>query len=757
MSIREYVPDSLRSRYAVKLLGIAVLVVLVIGAIGLTMGLQVSDRVTDEQLQEIENNAELEANQLAQWFEGEQESIRVLSAHERIDPRALSTTRRTFEAELVERSGEIVSLHLAERASEQPSNGTTEQVVVSTDTALEGRDLAATNIDWGEDTEGNEIQYAFDGPEDVLVSWVYLDEGNMSVAIASPTSDGEHVLIAEYHPSTRVEELADVIEGSDTVVLGGVTGYVMFESESPDEFRPYKGEEHTTEVGQQIERRDNQFAPLSGSEIDGDEVRGYHSVPSAGVNWVVVKEVPRSNALALTDQVQTDLATLIAVVIVGFALVAGVIQYGPIRSIKRLARQADAIAEGDLTVDIENEDRLDEVGQLKESFTNTKEYVETIARQSEKLSQQEFDADVLDEEIPGRVGEAMATMREDLERFITQLEAERERYSTLVEQSSDGVAVITSDTVAFANDRFVEITGYGRERLLGMAVDQLVVAGDEASVSELRALLADDSSVTQSQVDIETGEGERRTVELAAAHIDHEDQPATLVNVRDVTERKRRERRLEVFNRVLRHNLRNDLDVISAHLEAIKSGEPDPEAIQMAEQKLADLLSTAETARRIEQAFEQIEIRRYDLETVLDPLVARAEKQYPAVRLSTPDETATVKTADTLPDAVWELLENACEHAGERPQIAVSLSVREDVAVLDISDDGPGLPRTERQTIERGEESAITHSKGLGLWFAHWTAQASGGDLAFDVSTGTTVSLVCPLADGERDDSAERS
>jgi PAS domain S-box-containing protein len=531
-----------------------------------------------------------------------------------------------------------------------------------------------------------------------------------------------------------------------------VSGYVMFESESPDEFRPYKGEENTTEVGRQIEQRDDQFAPLNGSEIDGDEVRGYHSVPNAGVNWVVVKEVPRSNALALTDQVQSDLATLIVVVIVGFVLVAGVIQYGPIRSIKQLARQADAIAAGDLTVDIENEDRIDEVGQLRESFRNTKEYVETIAQQSEKLSQQEFDADVLDEEIPGRVGESMAAMREDLERFITQLEAERERYSTLVEQSSDGVVVVTDGTVAFANDRFVEITGYEREHLIGTAAEALVVTDDDTSASDLRALL-EDPSVTQSQVDIETGEGERRTVELAAAQIDHEGRPATLVNVRDVTERKRREQRLEVFNRVLRHNLRNDLDVVSANLEALESGESDPEAVQMAEQRLADLLSTAETARRIEQAFEQIEIRRYDLETVLDPLAARANEQYPECTLTTPDESATVKTADTLPDALWELLENACEHAGERPRVDLSLSVREDVAVLDIRDDGPGLPRTERQTIQSGEESAIQHSKGLGLWFAHWTAEASGGDLSFDVSEGTTVSLVLPLADVESNDS----
>jgi len=57
------------------------LVVVVIGTIGTVMAVQVSDQVTEEQLQSIESNAELEADQLARWFEGQQESIRVLSAH----------------------------------------------------------------------------------------------------------------------------------------------------------------------------------------------------------------------------------------------------------------------------------------------------------------------------------------------------------------------------------------------------------------------------------------------------------------------------------------------------------------------------------------------------------------------------------------------------------------------------------------------------------------------------------------------------
>jgi methyl-accepting chemotaxis protein len=214
MSLTEKVPDVLRSRYAFKLFAIAVLIVAVIGTVGTVMALQVSDQVTDQQLQSLENNAELEADQLARWFDGEQESIRVLSAHQGIDLDDPTLTRETLYSELEQRSDEVVSFHIAERARTQPSNGTTEPVVVSTNQTLEGDPLTATNIDWGEDTDGEEIQYAFESVNDILVSWVYLDSGNMSVAIASPTPDGEHVLIGEYEPSVRIGESTHVIEGT---------------------------------------------------------------------------------------------------------------------------------------------------------------------------------------------------------------------------------------------------------------------------------------------------------------------------------------------------------------------------------------------------------------------------------------------------------------------------------------------------------------------------------------------------------------
>jgi PAS domain S-box-containing protein len=748
--VSERLPDSLRSRYAIKLLGISLLIVVVVVALGTLMALQVSERVTDEQLRTAEANAEFEANELARWFEGEQEVIRVLSAHRGIDVEDPAGTRATLDAE-VDQSDELESLHVAERAETQPSNGTDEQVVVSTDASAEGGNISATNVWWGEDTDENPIQYVFDDAEDVLVSWVYLDDGDMAVALASPTHDGEHVLIGEYHPSEHVEDAIHLVDGSRTVVLGGVSAFVTFDEAGPNEIRRYKGEPNTTEVGYRIKTRKDPFSSLSGSELDDEEVRGYHSVPSEGVDWVVVVETPRSNALALTQEIQRDLAALIATIVLGFLLVGAVIQYGPIRSMKRLSEQANAIAKGDLSVDFEETDRIDEVGRLRASFKNTKDYVATIARQGEKLARQEFEADELDESIPGQVGESMARMREDLRGFITELEAERERYSTLVEQSSDGVVVVRAGECVFANDRFLEITGYDRGKIVGMPFEALFRHQDREIAHAAYDRAAREATPRKRQLRIVRSDGEHRTVELSAATIDHDGASAVLINVRDITDFKRREQRLEIFNRVLRHNLRNALQVVNSALESAQGGEDaNSELVSLARDRLTDLLATAETARRIERAFEDLEVVDVDLAAVCRSLAERARAEYPSAEVTVDAAPATVEAANVLEDALWELVENGLEHTGPEPRVKIEVEGREDVAVVAVGDDGPGVPDVERNAINSGEETHLQHTRGLGLWIALWTVEASGGDLSFEVEDGTTVRVTLPLATERR-------
>jgi len=536
MTPARYLPDAVRSRYAVKLFLVSLVVVTVIVGVGVVTAMQVSERVTDEQLDSMEASAELEAQALGQWIDGQQETVRLLSNHQGVDPDDIEGTRATLRAELAAMPDEAAHLYLVERTPEAFSEGRNETILASTDREFEGEPLSATNIDWNPDDGFN-----FATESDTLLSWVYIDDGEPSVAIASPTPDGEHVLVADYRTNVRAEEFTSTVEGTDTVVLGGFTAFVLFDENESNVMTRYKGDRRDTTIGSEI-LDSEPYARLNGSVLTEDSVKGYHSVPGEDVDWVVVKEAPQSTAMAVERNVRSDLVVLILLTFVGFVLVGITVQRGPIRAIQRLAERADAIAEGDLSVEIEDEGRVDELGDVRSGFRNTKEYVETITKQSEALSRREFDADILEEDIPGRVGETMEGMRTDLEQFIADIEEERERYSTLVEQSSDGVAVVRNGEYVFVNDRFVEISGYDRETLLGMAFEEVFTAEyREVVLDRYERRVAGESPPGQYDLELENPAGEVLTLEVAVSRIDHEGEPATLATFRDVTERKRRE------------------------------------------------------------------------------------------------------------------------------------------------------------------------------------------------------------------------
>ena len=746
MELESLLPPSIRSRYALKLLGGAVLIGLLITALSVTTALDVTDSVREEQLRSMEMNAELEASALAQWIEGSQQTIGALSSHRGLDPTAPEATADVLARERDALSAEVAALSVVERSPEAFSNGTDERILASTESAYVGQPLSVTDIDW-KPTVG----YNFAGTDDVILSWVYTTENEEAlVAVASPTPDGEHVLIGEYRTDVQAESFTSVIDGTKTQVLGGFTAFVLFDENKTNVITPYEGDRADTEIGSHI-LDTAPGAELNGSVLTENSVKGYHSVPGEAVDWVVVKEAPRENALAVSNSIRGDLTALVGITLLGFLLISVVIQRGPIRSIQRLAGQADAIADGELTVDIEDEGRIDEIGDLRTAFRNTKAYIETIASQADALSQQAFDDDAFEAAIPGRIGVAMADMRGDLRRVIDELETERERYSTLVEQSKDGIAVIQDEDHVFVNERLAEITGYSRENLIGMSYANLVVDADLAGAREQAQRVRNNADPADQYVhDIETKSGQRRRIEATGSKITHDGEPAVLINARDITERKRREQRLTVFNRLLRHNFRNRLDVIKGHAERLAdhTGSDHAETVLTAADRLAALGSRA---RRIDRLMARdIDPSTIDVGTIITEVLETLDTGRVVVETELPDD-ATVRTdAETLRTTLVSPLENAVKYADSTVRISVT-STATGCRIV-ISDDGPGIPATELDSLAAGTETDLQHGRGLGLWQLKWGVDALNGDLAFEKASGTTVRIELPALGGKNDD-----
>jgi signal transduction histidine kinase len=85
--------------------------------------------------------------------------------------------------------------------------------------------------------------------------------------------------------------------------------------------------------------------------------------------------------------------------------------------------------------------------------------------------------------------------------------------------------------------------------------------------------------------------------------------------------------------------------------------------------------------------------------------------------------------ADDLTEALGALLENAARHA--RETVAIRLFLREDRVVIEIEDDGPGIPpdRLGALTARGARLDLAGPGAGLGLSIASEIAAAAGGGL----------------------------
>ncbi|MFD1585791.1 histidine kinase N-terminal 7TM domain-containing protein [Halorientalis brevis] len=229
-----------------------------------------------------------------------------------------------------------------------------------------------------------------------------------------------------------------------------------------------------------------------------------------------------------------------------------------------------------------------------------------------------------------------------------------------------------------------------------------------------------------------------------------------LVSLQDVTDRRQREQRLDVLNRALRHDLRNEANVILGYAELGMQNHPDAEWVQAIQHHVSGMVDLSAKVRQIEQALdgENVESRPIDVAAAVREVVAEIEAERPDLSIDTalPD-SAHASAIELVDSAISNALENAIEHNDNPdPLVEVSVSVwltdAGDVAI-EITDNGPGIHEDEREVLLRGRETQLDHVSGLGLWIINWIVTESGGTIAIDENEprGSVVTLHLPAAE----------
>lgn len=219
---------------------------------------------------------------------------------------------------------------------------------------------------------------------------------------------------------------------------------------------------------------------------------------------------------------------------------------------------------------------------------------------------------------------------------------------------------------------------------------------------------------------------------------DAESSPERMTGVGiDISDRIDRVRQLEVLDRVLRHNLRNDMTIIQGHAETIQNDvDGVTEETEMIIETSQQLMETVEKEREIvEFLSERPEREEFDIVDVCQRVVAEIREDYPdaVIEVDCP-EVASVTAMRNIKRAIEELIENALVHnAQEHPEVSLVIESHNETVRIEIADNGPGIPEKEINVLTREYEvEPLYHGSGLGLWLVNWIVMLSEGTLTFE-------------------------
>jgi signal transduction histidine kinase len=274
----------------------------------------------------------------------------------------------------------------------------------------------------------------------------------------------------------------------------------------------------------------------------------------------------------------------------------------------------------------------------------------------------------------------------------------------------------------------------------------------EALESQLSDRL--DEREDQEGVSLET-DGRRRFYDVRVSGLSgaYDVVAGRVLSLRDVTERRQREQRIDVLNRLLRHNIRNELNVVRGKIELTKARIDDEDLTDLddAIESIDGIVERSDKVGRLSRLLDSEESGSIDIARELRSEFEKGTRHLPdgEIVIDLP-ETLRVDGGPSLVAAFNELVTNGIVHNdSENPRVTLAMRERTETSVvLTVRDNGPGIDDQEVETLVDGTETSLRHSSGVGLWLVNWLVERVGGTLTFEsTDDGCTVTVRLPRPD----------
>jgi PAS domain S-box-containing protein len=315
-------------------------------------------------------------------------------------------------------------------------------------------------------------------------------------------------------------------------------------------------------------------------------------------------------------------------------------------------------------------------------------------------------------------------------------------YRLMVEGMGEGAATVAADgTILYANPRLAEIVGTPAEALRGSSFRDFVEPDDGTAFD---ALLAENGA-GHGEISLRRRDGRGVSAQLAVNRFHDDVVSGYCVIVTDLTEQKlhasiaaserswrEANRRKDEFLATLAHELRVPLAAIGNAIDILnRLGGSEPRVkwargiisrqVRHLARMVDDLLDVSRIVNgKIELARETVDLRSL-ISGVVDYYRPLIEEQKRRFVVSLPETSLPVEGDSTrIGQIAANLLQNALKFTRENGTISVDLAARSGRAVLQVRDDGVGIPAEMLDRVfdlftQAGAESGRGAQGGLGI------------------------------------------
>ncbi|WP_235920821.1 PAS domain S-box protein [Natronorubrum halalkaliphilum] len=289
------------------------------------------------------------------------------------------------------------------------------------------------------------------------------------------------------------------------------------------------------------------------------------------------------------------------------------------------------------------------------------------------------------------------------------------------------------------NDRIEQLYGYSKEELQTMTFEEFTAGSTRMGEEEIRHQIqaTADGEPRSFELQIERANGEFRWVTTHLSRTTIDGSVCVVGEITDITEYRVREQLLHLLNRVIRHNLRNDMNLLVGYADRVRTAIENDEI----EEEIETILDIATEVGTLSDSLNHIEKIVKPDATQREPTNLRAVVQTRATKFRS--EYSEVEVTVDAPSDVWVIadkglqysidnaIENAIEHNDqETPEVTLIVSddPENNQGVVQIEDNGPPIPEIEVDVLDDETKANNTyHGSGVGLWVIKWCVDSLGG------------------------------